>query len=452
VVGGGRDLRVYLHTLGCPKNDADSRSLARRLRAQGARMVDEPDQATDLLLNTCGFIQDAKEESIAAILSAAGDYPGRRLLVMGCLVQRYRDELRAEIPEVDDWFSLGEVDRLVRALSGPGRGAAEGLDTGTLAVPAGLDTPGVDRSGAALPYAYVKVSDGCDHRCSFCAIPAIKGPYQARSLSEVRVEAEAALAEGARELVLVGQDTAIWRDGGQDLADLLELLGTDKRVLWLRLLYLQPEHVQNRLLSLMAEHPKVCRYLDIPLQHVSRSVLAAMGREGDGDAYRRLVERARVMMPDISLRSTFMVGFPGETEADFDELLRFAEEVGFNHAGVFLYSPEEGTRAERLPGPVPEAVARERLQRLSATLADASEVVNHGLVGRETTFLLEALGQMELPGDVVAMGRTAGQAPEIDGVAFVEGALPAGSGPGEVFPVRITEALGHDLVVRWDGS
>ncbi len=443
--------RVSLHTLGCPKNDADSGTVARRLRTLGVTVADDPDDATHIVINTCGFIQDAKEESIAAILEAVGSYPGRDVLVMGCLVERYRDELAAEIPEVAGWFRLGEVEALVERLAatiedGPAMGP-----TREVAGPRPVPARSLGSAAHRHAYAFVKISDGCDHRCTFCAIPAIKGSYRAQTVAQIQEEALAGLDAGARELVLVGQDTAIWEQGGLDLPGLIDLLAADDRVAWIRLMYLQPEHVTDRLLAFMASHPKVCRYLDVPFQHASTTVLRRMGRRGTADEYLALLGRARAFMPDLATRSTFIVGVPGEGRADMNRLLDFVERADLRYGGAFVYSAEEGTVAAELRPPVPPRTARRRLQRLTDALFVVAAAQHERLVGSEVEVLIDGMvdpgGSEEVPQDVVAIGRSRGQAPEVDGVTFISGRLPRGTGRGDILRAEVIEALGYDLVV-----
>lgn len=431
--------RVYLLTLGCPKNEADSRAVVRSLLSAGIAVVAEPEDATHIVLNTCGFIEDAKEESIAAILDACAGYPDKQVLVMGCLVERYRRELVEGIPEVSGWFGLvggsDEADFL-RLLGGGAPGEAR------LGVGQGLSGSGTD----GAPYAYLKISDGCDELCTFCAIPAIKGPYRSIKAAEILREADACLAEGARELVLVGQDTAVWKEGRLDLAGLVDLLAADERVRRIRVMYLQPEHVADGFLEYMAGQPKLCRYLDVPFQHSHPDILRAMGRWGDGDAYLSLLQRARRLMPDVSVRSAFIVGFPGEREEHFEYLLRFVDEAGFDYAGGFVYSPEEGTAASALRPPIRRTVARERLNRLNALLEARSEQEHQRLVGTRVEVMIDSLDDDEAYEGIAAVGRTAGQAPEVDGVTHVEGDLPEGTAPGDVLEVMVSDTLGFDLV------
>jgi ribosomal protein S12 methylthiotransferase len=425
---------VYIHTLGCPKNDADSRSLSRTLNSAGVRIAEDPAMATYILINTCGFIKDAKEESIGAILDACGNYGGGRVVVTGCLVERYLADLRVGIPEVAGWFGLSDTEGLLACLRGD---AAELPGAGVGPIQVGS-------------YAYVKISDGCDELCSFCAIPAIKGKYYSVDPADILAEAGSCLAEGARELVLVGQDTAVWSHGALGLTGLVDLLAADERVRRIRLLYLQPEHVTDELLRYMAAQPKLCRYLDIPFQHADPVVLGRMGRWGGGNDYLELLARARRLMPDVSVRSTFIVGFPGETDEQFETLLDFAGDAGFDHAGGFIYSPEEGTSAAGLKPAVRRSVARERLNRLTSLLGAQAERQNRQLIDGRVAVMLDSRDPEELDEGMAAVGRTAGQAPEVDGVTHIEGDLPDHYGPGDIVTVKVTDAMGYDLVGAYD--
>ncbi|MCL5735381.1 MAG: 30S ribosomal protein S12 methylthiotransferase RimO [Actinobacteria bacterium] len=433
---------VYVHTLGCPKNDADSRALSRRLASAGVLTAEDPSMATHILLNTCGFIREAKEESIAAILAACSSYGGDRVVVTGCLVERYVEELRAGIPEVAGWFKLSEIERLVAALQG------EKVRGGS---PASRGASKIRLEGAAAQaHAYIKISDGCDELCTFCAIPAIKGGYYSLDPAQIMAEADACLAAGARELVLVGQDSAVWSYGDLGLTDLVRLLAEDGRVARIRLMYLQPEHVTGHLLEYMASQPKLCRYLDVPFQHAHPEVLHRMGRWGTAGDYLALLALARHLMPDVSVRSTFIVGFPGETEEQFDALLDFAASAQFDHAGGFVYSPEEGTSAERLRPRVRRSMARERLNRLREVLDAQAESRNRQLVGSIVEVLLDSTAREDLEEGIAAVGRTGRQAPEVDGVTFVMGDLPEGVTTGNLIRVRVSDVIGYDLVGTYD--
>lgn len=436
--------RVYIETLGCPKNEADSSRLGRRLHAAGIQLASKPEEAEQILVNTCGFVEDAREESIGALVELTEAYPDRRIVAMGCLVQRYREELRQGLPEVAGWYGLMELDLLVADLAGEGPFTAE--------------SPSHLTPASCGAHAFIKISDGCDHRCSFCAIPGIKGPYRTLPLEQVLEQAEAALDGGARELVLVGQDTAVWQAADWTLQGLIRRLSEDPRTVWIRLMYLQPEHVDDALLELIAGEPKLCRYLDIPFQHASGRILRSMRRRGDGERYLELLARARELMPDVAVRSTFIVGYPGETDEDFAAMLDFVEEAAFDYAGVFAYSPEEGTRAAELPGRVSDDLIRERLNRLSGALNDSAEAKAREIVGWTGELLVDqgpASSNPSVAGDgepQPAVGRTYRQAPDIDGVTYIESSL-AEPGPislraGSVVRVRISETAGLDLVAE----
>jgi len=404
------------------------------LAASGIAAVGDPANATHILLNTCGFIQEAKEESIGAILDACAAYPDKQVVVMGCLVERYREELVQGIPEVGAWLGLqdsGGADGLLRLL-GP--------------VPGGVGVPRRRLVNADASFAYLKISDGCDELCTFCAIPGIKGPYHAASTAQILEEADACLSEGARELVLVGQDTARWQSGDQGLSALVDLLAPDPRLRWIRIMYLQPEHLTEAFLEHMAGQPKLCRYLDLPFQHSHPEVLRRMGRAGDGDSYLDVLGRARLTVPGVALRSAFIVGFPGETEAQFQHLLEFVAEAEFDYAGGFIYSPEEGTPAARLGPRVAHRLARERLNRLNQVLAETAERAHSRYVGSVAEVIVDAIGDDEVGDDTRAIGRTRGQAPEVDGVVYVESDLPEAAGVGDVITVSIGTAVGYDFI------
>jgi len=428
---------AYIHTLGCPKNEADSQTLAADLAASGVNIVESPETASHILVNTCGFIEDARAESIQAILEALQEFGPAQVLVMGCLVERYREELAAELPEVDGWYGLGDVHALRDRLT---------AEAGSGALRAGSAASASAPQTASRSYAYLKISDGCDHLCSFCAIPQIKGPYHAIPPAEIVANARRSLTQGARELVLVGQDTAIWRDGDVDLPGLVDILAADRRVARVRLMYLQPEHVTADLLEFMAAHDKLCRYLDIPLQHASTSVLRRMGRAGGAESYLALLDKARDLMPDVSVRSTFIVGFPGETDDDVETLIEFIGEAGLEHAGVFAYSAEEGTRAATLPGRVPARVVRDRLTLVAGAISDAAERAVAERVGKMVDVMMDRLGDDDGPEGAFAAGRTCGQAPEVDGLTFLVGEGRRPSAVGEVVRVLLTESIGYDLV------
>ncbi len=439
----------FIQTLGCPKNEADSDRLTRALDDIG---YDEAtaSEASLIVVNTCGFIDAAKEESIDAILdaTAAAHESGAAVAAVGCLVERYRDELAAELPEVELWCGL-DWTPLLTALEHGERGEAAlggdpnaqsnpdaGRTNGRASVP-GEEARRVRRRAARPVHAYVKVSDGCDRRCSYCAIPLIKGDYEASAPGRILQDARAALAAGARELVLVGQDTSRWSWPGWGG---LERLLAELRALgpaWLRLLYLQPDGIDDALLGAMAAH--AVPYLDVPLQHASGTILRRMGRSGDGARYLELLALARRALPGATVRSTFIAGFPGETEADVDELVSFIAEAGLAVAGVFVFDAQDGTRAASLPGQVPLEVRLARAARVSEAIDRAAETYWADLVGREVELLVEQ-GTRQVGGEAVA--RLAAQAPDIDGRTLLTGRAVH---RGQLVHGRVVGTLGYDV-------
>lgn len=411
------------------------------LARRGHELVLDPEAADVLVVNTCSFITPAKEESIAAILDLArvkAGRPGRRLVVTGCLAQRYADELVEALPEVDVFVGTGDLLRVAEAVEGPAlerpviyRGAQHILPDRELATRV--------RTGGWWT-AYLKVSEGCDHQCSFCIIPKIRGPHESRSVATVVDEAAALARDGALELNLIAQDlTAYGRDrnDGSSLATLLRAIARDvPEVRWLRLLYAYPSSVTDDLLEVMANEPAVCSYLDMPLQHISDRMLQAMRRGGSGASIRRLLERIRVAVPGIALRSAFIVGFPGETDDDVRELCDFLGETELDHVGVFTYSQEENTAAGELPGQVSELLKVERRARVMAVQAQVAAARGARRVGELADVLVERVdGRGQL------VGRAAWQAPEIDGLVRLQG----DAAPGDMVRARITGASTYDL-------
>lgn len=406
-----------------------------------------------MIVNTCGFIDAAKEESIAAVLDAAeaAHARGGRVAAVGCLVERHRDELVAELPEVDLWCGLdiapllqeldegGQADRAQEAGSGPQPGRTKGVAGHLQAGRTQAKT-----KGRRPVSAYVKISDGCDRRCAFCAIPLIKGAYEAVAAADVLSTARRALAAGARELVLVGQDTAGWaQPGWGGLERLLRELKTlEPAPYWLRLLYLQPDSIDDRLLEALAAY--TVPYVDVPLQHASGAVLRRMRRSGDGAAHLALLERIRAALPGVAVRSTFIAGFPGETESDFEELLAFVHAGRLAVAGVFVYDEQEGTPAAGSLDPVPREVALERAARLGEAIETQAAAFWAEFVGSCVDVLIE---HGTTSPDGTAHGRIALQAPDVDGRTFVGGRRTR---RGDVVRAFVTESLGYDLIAVAD--
>ena len=439
-------LSVGMISLGCPKNLVDGEVMLGHLQAAGYHVTPDADAADVLIVNTCAFIQEAKEESIEAILElAARKRAGRcrALLVAGCLPQRYRGELLPLLPEVDAFVGTGEFPRIAEICADVLGGAArrEWVQSGTVLVhdlmPRLRSTP--------PHFAYVKISEGCDHTCAFCAIPAIRGRHASRPAESIVAEVRRLAAEGVREVSLVAQDsTAYGRDRGEreGLARLLRALAAVDGIVWIRVHYAYPSSVTPELIRAMAEEPKVCRYLDIPLQHLDDGMLRAMARGGTGDGIRRLLGRFRDAIPDLTIRTSFIVGYPGETEAAFEALLRGVEELQFDRVGVFIYSPEEGTPAGALGGRVPRRVALARRRRLLAAAEKVSQARGRRLVGSTRRILVDGTSP---DSPLVMQGRTAAHAYEVDGVVFLSG---GSARPGAFVQGRITAARGHDLVAE----
>lgn len=438
-------MKFYLESLGCPKNLVDAHGMTRLLVHQGHRPVEDIRQAQVLIVNTCGFVEDARAESLGELRQLARKKrPGQVLIAAGCLSQLWGEELMDEVPGIDAvlgtrrWHEIGSlVQDLRRGRPARGRRRQERMALLGDGLPAAGDGRQAARQGAT---AYLRIADGCSAPCAFCTIPRIKGPAASRPAGEVVAEAAELAGEGVRELILIAQDTTAYgRDRGETdaLPDLIEsILAAAPGLDWLRLMYAYPGRVSPRLVEVMAGDPRVCRYLDLPLQHAHPDVLRRMKRPADVERTRRLVEELRTAMPDLSLRTTFIVGYPGESEGEFRALLDFVAEVRFDRVGAFTFSPEEGTPAAELPGALPEEVKVERYERLMALQQGISRQINDAQVGRTLDVLLE--GQ----GDGLSVGRSYRDAPEIDGMVILTGELPVGS----MLPVRITGAMEYDLL------
>ena len=436
----------YLVSLGCPKNLVDSAGLATLLERAGYTAGASAEEADLLIVNTCGFIEPAREESRAVLQELAqAKKPGQRIIAAGCYSQRCPDELAEAVPGIDGligtrrWMDiLALVERLNERRA---RGVAQGPICHLPDTPiSGQDAPGVPRVVVQGASAYLKLADGCRRSCAFCAIPLIKGPAVSRSPEAILVDATWLAGRGVQELILIAQDTTDYgRDLGmrEGIAELLErLVATVPQVAWIRLMYTYPDRVTERLIETMAGHPQILPYLDVPLQHAHPDVLRRMRRPANVARVRRTVERLRVAMPEIAIRTTFLVGYPGETEAEFQTLLDFVAGMAFDRVGVFAYSHEEGTPAARLEDDVPPEVKEERRERLMEIQQPISLAKNQALVGQALDVLVE--GQ----GDGVSVGRSYRDAPEIDGLVLVQAELPV----GEIIPVRITGALEYDLI------
>lgn len=446
-------LSVGFVSLGCAKNLVDSEHMASLLRSEHIRLAPSPEEADVLIVNTCSFINDAKKESIDVIRDAcAAKRAGRHkaVVVAGCLPQRYGRDLRATLPEVDAFVGLDALDKvplLVRQLAA-GRGTGSFLvaeDAKRLFEPV---AQGVLFTGGS--YAYIKIAEGCDHHCSFCVIPAIRGNYRSRRADDIARQAERLLEQGVRELILVSQDTTQYgkdlRDG-TDLPGLLRTLGGLGGRFWIRLLYGHPVHITDRLLETIGEIPQVCKYLDLPIQHSHPDMLSAMRRLGGSrTGILEMPERIRKVIPDVTLRTTCMVGHPGETREHFQHLLQFVKQAEFDCLGVFVYSPEEGTAAWAMPGKVDKRVAAARRGELMLAQQKIVMTKARKLIGRDETFLVES--PVSKAKGAKRKGRSTRQSPEIDGHSLIRG-VPAKIRPGTFVAAKYAGVKDYDMLAEY---
>ena len=437
-------------SLGCARNLVDSEVMAGLLDKNNYQMVAEPADADVVLVNTCGFIGPAKEESIETILDVsrlkeAGKV--KKLVVAGCLSQRYPEELAKELPEVDFFIGTGEVPRIVEILREHDADSSRRRYVGVPSYIYDHDTP---RLRVTPSYsAFLKVSEGCDHKCAFCIIPQLRGPHRSRSIGSVVEETRSLAENGVKEINLIAQDlTAYGRDrkDGTTLYRLLEAMAQVDGIHWIRLLYAYPNFLDQPLLEVVRDNDKICKYFDIPFQHISRSVLQRMRRGKSGSMVHEAVQRLRAAIPGLTLRTSLIVGFPGETEADFNELLDFVEETEFERLGVFKYSAEEGTAAAAMTNGVTEEEKERRWQEIMDVQSSISRKKNEALIGSIQRVMIDAV---ELDSDEVT-GRTQAHAPEVDGVVYIENleshaGLP-GIQAGEMIDVKIIGASDYDLI------
>ncbi|WP_337426755.1 30S ribosomal protein S12 methylthiotransferase RimO [Slackia isoflavoniconvertens] len=424
--------RVCFVTLGCAKNEVDTAEMTKRLTSAGYEVCDDASTADVVVVNTCSFIQAATEESLEAIFEVC-DLPNfiegsAKLVVAGCMPARYGDDLASELGEAQAFVPCSKEDDIVEVLAGVLGDAA----------PHASMTAYAQSPWAASPASYVKISDGCDRFCSFCAIPYIRGRYHSFPLETVRASVAERVEAGVREITLIAQDTGRWGedfDEPSNTAALLATLADEFPQTWFRLMYIEPQGVSDELLDVIASKPNVCKYLDMPLQHASKPVLRAMNRRGDENSHHELVARIRERVPGITLRTTLIAGFPGETDVDFDVLQNFLEEVEFDYVGVFPYSQEEGTRAAEMDGQIDEAIKIERAQSLRDISDAIGEAHVSARIGQEMDVLV--LGREE---DGQLYGRAMCQAPEVDGVVYLEEGEV-----GDIVRVRIIDTLVYEM-------
>src|SRR6201998_4033838 len=438
--------KVGFVSLGCPKNLVDSEVMMGILAREGYELTPRADEAEVLVVNTCSFIEAAQKESVDAILEMAEHKKfgaARKLIVAGCLVERFREQILEQVPEVDAVVGTGEVERIIEAV--------EGAFGGLPAPPAAFPYPEFEPRIVPTPErtAYIKIAEGCDHPCTFCIIPQLRGKFRSRRFESVVAEAERLVRQGVREITLIGQDTPCYGEdfGLKDgLALLLEKLAKIDPIHWVRFLYAYPNKITARLLETIAAHDKICSYIDVPLQHASASVLKRMKRGGSGDLFLRTIAKMRRTIPGVTLRTSFIVGFPGETEKEFEELCDFVRAAQFDWMGAFAYSDQDGAAAYALDKKLSPKEIERRRKHVMQIQKQISKKRKKALVGQQFDLLLESTSEET---DLLLEGRTAMHAPEIDGKVFVND-FPDGAEPefGKFYRCRITEAHDYDLVAK----
>jgi ribosomal protein S12 methylthiotransferase len=460
-------MKIGFVSLGCPKNLVDSEVMIGLVQQAGHDITADASSADVIVVNTCAFIDSAKQESVNTILELAElKKTGRcqKLVVTGCLAERYRGELQQQICEIDAVLGTGEVPEIVRAVASPaGVQPGAGVPMRVFRKPPAAPVPAGD--AAALPeylydsdtprtlvtpkhYAYVKVAEGCDYTCAFCIIPTLRGHYRSRTPQSILAEARHLADQGVRELLLISQDTTFFGvDRGERgaLARLLRDLNRVDGLEWIRLLYLYPTTITDDLLDAMADSDKVCKYVDLPLQHAAPGVLKRMKRPGTGTTYRRLLERIRARVPGVALRTTLIVGFPGETAEEFETLKAFVQDVRFDHLGVFTYSHEEGTSAYARPDDVPARVKRQRRSALMSAQKRFVQKAQRTRVGERVRVMVDGPSPEH---GLVLRGRLATQAPDIDSCVYLTDAEPESALPGRLLDGTIVGSREYDLVVR----
>ncbi|MFH1799305.1 MAG: 30S ribosomal protein S12 methylthiotransferase RimO [Candidatus Omnitrophota bacterium] len=439
-----KEIKVGIMSLGCSKTLVDSEVILGKVRGAHYSITQDIKKSDVVLLNTCGFIRDAKQESIDALLKLLELKKKKKLLgvvVVGCLVQRYAEELQKEFPEVDAFIGSGDYMRIAEVLKKvtDGKKFVSVHKAGYLA--------GADEARISLTpphFRYLKISEGCDHVCSFCVIPKLRGRYRSRHIADLVREAEQLADEGAKELVVIGQDITRfgWDYAGKSLLpQLLEALGTVRGVKWVRLLYTYPSTLTDEIIRAVAKSKQVCRYIDLPLQHISDKILKAMRRGNTKKQTAELVRKLRAMIPGVVIRTSFIVGFPSETEEDFEELLTFMRETKFERLGIFRYSQEEGSPAAEFSGQVPEKIKEERYHRAMRLQQEIAREVNRRYLGKELRVLVETQNEKD---PNLWTGRSFMDAPEVDGSVLIRTAKEITV--GKFYTVKITDTQDYDLV------
>ena len=436
-------MNVLFISLGCDKNLVDTEVMLGLLAKKGYQMIDDETQADVIVINTCCFIHDAKEESIQTILEMA-EYkktgPLKALVVTGCLAQRYQDEIVKEIPEVDAVLGTTSYDKIVEAIDQALEGKVSIELTDVDALPQ-VDTKRLVTTGGH--YAYLKIAEGCDKHCTYCIIPKIRGNYRSVPMEQLIKEAEELAAQGVKELILVAQETTLYgKDiyGEKSLHKLLRELCKIKGIRWIRILYCYPEEINDDLIRVMKEESKICHYLDLPIQHANDDILKRMGRRTSKEQLITIIEKLREEIPDITLRTTLITGFPGETEEQHEELMEFVDQMEFDRLGVFTYSPEEDTPAAGMPDQIPEEVKEERQAEIMELQQDIAFDMAEDMIGREVLVMIEG----KVADENAYVGRTYKDAPNVDGLIFVNTDEELMS--GDFARVKVTGALEYDLI------
>lgn len=435
--------KVYIESLGCPKNEVDGERMEVLLLKRGYKITEEQDQADILILNTCGFIQPAKEESIEELfnlIALKNQDRNKKIILCGCLAQRYPEELWSKLPEVDALFGLSEIDKVGSVCSAVLKGKR------IFEVSSPERNNGVrriKRTAQKHPYAYIKIADGCDNLCSYCAIPMIRGGFRSKRMEDILEEARQLTEKGVKEIDLVAQDTTLYGIdlyGEKRLPQLLSSLSQIPKLKWIRLLYTHPAHISDELIDQIASNPKVCKYVDLPLQHISDEILTRMNRKVKRKKVEQLIFKLRKRIPHLTLRTSFIVGFPGERKKTFQELLKFVEETRFDKLGAFPYSREEGTKAYSFGGQLSSKLKQERLDQLMLTQQRIVFEKNDAKIGKTFTVLIDTNSE---EGNGYFLGRSPSEAPEVDGVILVKGDHLK---IGEFVKAKIVDYCDYDLI------
>ncbi len=430
-------IKIALSTLGCPKNLVDSENMMVHLMNDGFVVTDEVDEADVLILNTCGFIGDAKEESVNLILEyvEAKKHKNFVLVVVGCLVQRYRDELKNQIPDVDIWLGVEDICGLNCELK---KFFSEKKLTDSI-----CHLKPWELKLTPSNYIYLKVADGCNNRCSFCVIPYIRGSYKSRSIGDIIEDAKLASCAGVRELLLVAQDVSGYGFDLKPPSSLLDLLSELEKIdeiSWIRLMYMYPDKITDRLIDFIADSNKVCKYIDIPFQHISTKILKSMRRKETRESIYTLVSKLRSKIEGLFIRTSLIVGYPGETESDFEELLSAVEELKFERLGVFIYSDEEGTPAFDMIDKVPDKIAKQRYHKIMSLQKKNAKKIHQSLIEKDISVMIDSLEDKN-----TIIGRTEWDAPEIDGVVRVFCDDLNSCSVGDIVRVRVKKSYDYDL-------